>query len=141
MKGKVFMCHKCGSVFSNDGAVSSVYCTRHGDEHVQMTLIFPVNNIVEERQAVYGDAWFDAGIVMGVIPHRISNLLVVAPWMLHNWVLILSKLLRATVSPYNKDHWLDIMGYAQLVYDKIEKEDLDDSTPYEEMLARTRSKE
>lgn len=85
--------------------------------------------LIDERQEEYGDAWYDAGIVLGNIRGRFDNLLREAPWMAHNWVMILSKLMRATVSPYNKDHWADIIGYAQLILDKLTQQEPSNLSP------------
>lgn len=74
--------------------------------------------LLEERQAMYGDAWRTTSHVArelraGESPLGQSTLYMYA------WMTILSKLIRALASPENVDHWDDIQGYARLVSDDI----------------------
>lgn len=81
-----------------------------------------VKKLLDERGKSYGDAWWLAGMVTGVLFNhnvRIFDRLI-ASFFLHNWVLILSKMMRILVTPYEAEHWKDIEGYARLVRDKIE---------------------
>jgi len=78
--------------------------------------------LIENRQSQYNDAWLYTGSVMQTfndVLHQ-SNLFTRSPFA-HNWVLILSKLFRALHSPYNVDHWQDIMGYCKLIVDYIDE--------------------
>jgi hypothetical protein len=78
-------------------------------------------NLLNERRQEYGQAWVVAGMIMQAFNEVIfiSNLFACTPYG-HNWILILSKLCRALHSPYNRDHWQDIVGYCQLVLDDID---------------------
>lgn len=79
-------------------------------------------NITEVRNNEYKDAWLHCGEVMRVLQKIIykSELFTDSPFS-HNWVIILSKLFRTLHSPYKRDHWVDIIGYAKLVIDYIDE--------------------
>jgi hypothetical protein len=62
-----------------------------------------------------------SGQIMGFLSVEFTHFLKEAPWMSHNWVLILSKLIRILFTPYKRDHWADIVGYAQLVVEQLDK--------------------
>lgn len=72
--------------------------------------------LIAHRTKEYGDAWLFVGMVLRSFADTIytSRLATQSPFM-HNWILILSKLMRALHSPHNRDHWDDISGYAMLV--------------------------
>jgi len=78
--------------------------------------------LLKERGSVYGDTWRLAGLVLGVLQVPFDYLLKTAPQFSHNWVLMLSKLIRILFSPYNVDHYDDIIGYATLCKKELEKE-------------------
>jgi hypothetical protein len=81
-----------------------------------------IGQILNQRGKEYGEAWKLAGIMMGSVAHLFFNMLIYSPQYAHNWVLILSKLVRALTSPRNPDHWKDIAGYATLCLKEIENE-------------------
>jgi hypothetical protein len=70
--------------------------------------------LLTQRKKEYGDAWLIAGYWLNHKAVRDSNLFQESLFT-HNFVLILSKLARALHSPYKKDTWQDIAGYATLV--------------------------
>lgn len=80
-----------------------------------------IDELLEAREEVYGDSWFMAGEAMGFLRKPLMNLLSTAPWMAHNWVLMLSKLIRILYSPYHRDNWADIVGYATLVLNSMDE--------------------
>lgn len=78
--------------------------------------------LLRERKSKYGDTWREAGEVMGILQVPFTKFLCSESWMAHNWVLILSKLIRILYSPREKDHWRDIIGYATLVLQNIDRD-------------------
>lgn len=80
---------------------------------------------VDDRETTYGDAWKKTGQIMSflmgdgelVLPDPLFSTTYVFAWM-----MILNKLVRAITSPNNPDHWLDIAGYATLVYEEVKRE-------------------
>jgi hypothetical protein len=73
-----------------------------------------IEKLIEERDAEYGGAWLNAGLVISSFDPRDLDQLLWSGYM-HNWVQILGKLMRIISSPRNVDHWKDIAGYAALV--------------------------
>lgn len=80
-----------------------------------------VQDLITERGKSYGRTWLHAGVVMGLLREPFYHLLQVAPWVAHNWVLILSKMIRILYTPWERDHWADIMGYVQLVLNEMDQ--------------------
>jgi hypothetical protein len=79
------------------------------------TMSADLKTLLQERGEEYGEAWLSAGQVMVVLGYR-HNLFRKSMFA-HNWVLILSKMMRALHSPYKEDTWRDIAGYATLCAD------------------------
>jgi ribonuclease BN (tRNA processing enzyme) len=77
-----------------------------------------VDDLLRKRRETHGDTWLIAGDIMHLIGLDRFALLFQTPYT-HNWVLILSKLIRILFSPMHKDHWADIEGYAKLVVDNL----------------------
>ena len=76
-------------------------------------------DITEVHNREYADAWAVTGQLMASVRDvrtNLDNLLRIYPRMYFPWVMILNKLLRILGSPSNPDHWLDIQGYANLVW-------------------------
>jgi hypothetical protein len=82
--------------------------------------------LLNERDQQYGDTWLLAGQVMGVLRKPYYHLLETSPAVSHNWVLMLSKLIRILFSPNNEDHYEDLIGYATLCLNYIRKENGND---------------
>lgn len=78
------------------------------------------NQLLKDRGEHYGHTWLLAGQVMGILKEPFVHMLEVSPQYVHNWVLILSKLIRVLFDPYHKDSWRDIIGYATLVLNHLE---------------------
>jgi hypothetical protein len=77
------------------------------------------SNITKVRGQEYGPAWLTTNnIVQELGTQNLNNL--VRAGFFFNWVMILNKLVRAMVTPNNRDHWLDIIGYAQLSLDHLD---------------------
>lgn len=88
-----------------------------GDEKVQSD----IHPLLEERGKWYGETWLIAGEIWEMLFHRgLTNRLSGTPYT-HNWMLILSKLIRILFSPSEPDHWRDIVGYATLVHEHIQE--------------------
>jgi hypothetical protein len=76
--------------------------------------------IIAERDEAYGAAWKTTGEILAFLLAKPSQnpALFQTPYGF-NWIMILNKLNRALASPENPDHWLDIAGYATLVYEEV----------------------
>ncbi len=79
--------------------------------------------IVEERDDAYGAAWKTSGEILAFLlpPNKVKFPLFNTHFVF-SWIMILNKLTRALVTPNNPDHWLDIAGYATLVYEEVKDE-------------------
>ena len=73
--------------------------------------------VVEEREATYGQAWKITGEILAFLIKKKMPLF--DTHFVFNWAMILNKLCRALITPNNPDHWLDIAGYATLVYEEV----------------------
>jgi len=80
-----------------------------------------VRELVDKRDMEYATSWKHTGKLMQLVLGYTHKLLYHNPEMYFPWVMILNKLLRILGSPTNRDHWLDIAGYAQLVLDSLPK--------------------
>ena len=76
----------------------------------------PLEQIMEERNKQYADAWSKTGEILEEMPAGGSSLLLDYPQAYFPWIMILNKWIRILTSPKNSDHWLDIAGYAMLVH-------------------------
>lgn len=79
--------------------------------------------VIEERDEVYGQSWKTTGMILAFFFR--DNLTIPKLFSTHyvfNWIMILNKLNRILSSPDNPDHWLDIAGYATLVYEEVKDE-------------------
>ena len=85
-----------------------------------------MNNIIDERNEAYGDAWMHHGIVTKFLAPQVMELLTRFPQYYFAWTMILNKLIRALTTPLNEDHWVDIIGYAELVLRDIRKRSTND---------------
>jgi hypothetical protein len=79
-----------------------------------------LNKLLEMRENEYGQAWLLSGKVIRIILSDFTNFTTTAPLFVHNWVIMLSKMMRILRSPYNPDHWRDIAGYAMLIVNYLE---------------------
>ncbi len=79
-----------------------------------------VLDVMEERDKEYGDAWKITGEILAFLlsPNKKKSPLFNTHFVF-NWAMILNKLCRALITPNNPDHWLDIAGYATLVYEEV----------------------
>lgn len=82
-----------------------------------------IRELLNDRGSSYGQTWFEAGKVIQLLQEPFANFVREAGWMSHNWVLILSKLIRILYTPYKEDHWRDLIGYATLILDHLTKGD------------------
>lgn len=78
--------------------------------------------MIRDRDTAYGQAWLITGQVVQFIGSPFTDAVNDNGWMIYNWISILCKLIRALITPWNKDHWVDIIGYATLCVNHIERE-------------------
>lgn len=82
-----------------------------------------VKKLLRDREIQYGNTHELAGNIMGgELKKPFIHLLDVAPQISHNWVLMLSKLIRILFDPYHIDNYDDIIGYATLCRDMVKLE-------------------
>lgn len=82
-----------------------------------------VLDVVEEREKVYGRSWKITGEILAFFLKDHSTMpKLFSTYYVFNWIMILNKLSRILSSPNNPDHWLDIAGYATLVYEEVKDE-------------------
>jgi hypothetical protein len=77
-------------------------------------------NISTERDRDYGTAWKLTSTVMQLVWSVAVTRLASTPYW-HLWYMILVKLIRLLYIPRHLDSWIDIVGYAQLAVDDLEK--------------------
>lgn len=79
--------------------------------------------LLKDRDAKYGQAWYKAGLVLNYMQHvlGLADAILGNPFS-HNWIQILGKLMRSLATPRDPEHWRDIAGYAQLVVDHLADE-------------------
>jgi len=80
-------------------------------------------NLLNNREKTYGKSWYITGIILGVLKIGDTVLAQACPEYLFSWILILNKLIRALTSPFDEDHWDDIIGYATLVRNDMSSND------------------
>lgn len=74
-----------------------------------------VQETLNERNETYGVAWLISGNVIKLLhDNGLMNILLSSEYS-HNWILILSKMIRLLKTPEHLDTWKDIAGYATLV--------------------------
>lgn len=73
--------------------------------------------LLKDRSERYGRTWILAGIIVAMLLEEQPRI-TCSPYI-HNWVLIISKVVRTMYTPYDSDHWRDIAGYAQLVLEDL----------------------
>lgn len=82
-----------------------------------------VLDVVEEREKVYGQAWKTTGEILAFLLRKhVPPPKLFSTHYVFNWIMILNKLSRILASPHNPDHWLDIAGYATLIYEEVTDE-------------------
>jgi hypothetical protein len=70
--------------------------------------------LLDERGKSYGNAHYLTGLVLGVLKKPLGEMLANAPELSHDWIQVLSKLIRILHDPYKIDSWDDLIGYAML---------------------------
>jgi hypothetical protein len=87
-------------------------------------MAFDPRQLIDNRQATHGDAWRMFGVVFNAFDtDLVATTFRRYPSMVFSWLMILNKLVRALYSPMEADHWKDIIGYATLWLDTLEKHD------------------
>jgi len=78
--------------------------------------------LLEERGKEYGEAHVLTGLVLKVVSRPFTSLIGDYPELAHDWVLMLSKLIRILFNPTKVDSYEDLIGYATLCLDTIRGE-------------------
>lgn len=101
-----------------------------------------ISDIIEARDSKYGD-FADQSVISQEIQNAIvkgfmmrgdgMNLNDIPPYMLEVLTMLSTKLSRiVNGDPFYEDNWLDIMGYAQLVVNQLNKEKTDAEAKFQE---------
>jgi len=79
-----------------------------------------VDAVLTERGKQYKDAWLVTGEITNqlFVQNRFAK--VMDAGFMYAWITILCKLIRALATPNDREHWIDIAGYAQLVADNLD---------------------
>lgn len=78
-----------------------------------------IHAFVASRDKAYDEAWLKTSKVMVFL--GVDRSAIWATSFSYAWLMILNKLIRAMATPENKDHWLDIQGYCQLILEEQAK--------------------
>ena len=81
-----------------------------------------VTRTLDERGEVYGEAWLTCGKVTKLLASLGLMTKIEHSMYFHNWIIILSKMIRLLATPNHQDSWHDIAGYATLVDNHITTE-------------------
>lgn len=85
------------------------------------TLPTPTDRLLAERGEVYGEAWILTGEVADYLHQNASHAELLDSGYYYAWITILGKLIRLIRSPYHLDTWRDIIGWATLAANHIER--------------------
>lgn len=88
-------------------------------------------NLLDERGKSYGEAHLLTGLVMGLLQKPLTVMLVENPELAHDWVQMLSKLIRALHDPTKKDSYHDLIGYATLALGILAEKENNESVPHD----------
>jgi hypothetical protein len=70
--------------------------------------------LLEERGKSYGEAHVLVGVIIGVLQTPFIEMVRNAPELVHDWMQMLSKVVRILHDPYKIDSYDDLIGYAEL---------------------------
>lgn len=75
--------------------------------------------VVEQRAQVHGDSWLIHSEIIGMVVSRFHYAAIFTSFAASPWFGIFRKMMRVMHNPYHLDSWIDIIGYAKLVADKL----------------------
>lgn len=77
--------------------------------------------LLAERAITHGETWIVAGEIVQMLQrnYELMGAINSTPYG-HNWMLLLSKLIRCLYTPNHVDHWRDLAGYATLVAEHLD---------------------
>ena len=71
-------------------------------------------SLLKQRGSEYGETHYLVGLVIKTLEEPFIQFVRKTPELVHNWVLMMSKLIRILHSPYKRDNYDDLIGYAEL---------------------------
>ena len=83
--------------------------------------MFNADKLLQERDTAYGGAWKLTGLVVNLLKDHFIKFLEMAPQYSFSWMIMQCKLVRMLSSPYEPDHYKDLIGYATLCLNDIER--------------------
>jgi hypothetical protein len=75
--------------------------------------------VVEQRGQVHGESWLIHSEIIGMVVSRFHQASIFSSFAASPWFGIFRKMMRVMHNPYHLDSWIDIIGYAKLVADKL----------------------
>lgn len=85
------------------------------------------NELLEQRGSEYGETHFLVGVIIRVLGEPFIKFVREYPELIHDWVIMASKLVRIVHSPTKLDNYDDLIGYATLakgIVERMYKEDV-----------------
>lgn len=93
----------------------------HPEGHDAVEKASPTDQLLADRRREYGEAWLLTGEVVDYLQKNADHTRLFASGFYYAWITILCKLIRVIRTPNHLDSWRDIIGYATLVVNHIEK--------------------
>jgi hypothetical protein len=91
------------------------------EEHGGIPTMTEQESVREERSGRYGNLWRITADIVQVARFNYPHAALWNSYYLAMWFKILGKVVRLIREPERKEHWIDIVGYAQLVVDDLEE--------------------
>lgn len=79
-----------------------------------------ISALVEGKRQVYGDSWRLLSSLFNIVRRDADLDMLFVTDYFTSWFMILFKLCRAINDPRNKENWIDIQGYAEIVLKDLE---------------------
>jgi hypothetical protein len=119
MGNPIVICNVYGRAWMTD--VNKTFATYPTSKPVTAPTTSTIEDTLHIRGAQYMDAWLLTGEITNqmYVQDRLKKLMDAG--YMYAWITILCKLFRALATPNERDHWVDIAGYAQLVVDNLDK--------------------
>lgn len=79
------------------------------------------HKLLTERGSDYGDTHIIVGKIIALIEQPFVKMVLEYPELVHDYVLMLSKVIRIVFNPFKLDSYDDLIGYTALAKDIIER--------------------
>lgn len=82
-----------------------------------------VKGLIGSRNSQYGNSGPKVSNILNLVDFSNTPLFNDTPYLVHDYILVLSKLMRGLISPTKRDHWLDAIGYLVLIIEQLNEMD------------------